>query len=64
MHEHADCLEQICSILKKDADLRKAVSFTQLLDLTPLKDEYFSWTPAGKDKKKQKNNSEQRSIRR
>lgn len=50
MHEHADCLEQMLSVLKQNPGMRKVCTYSSLLEATPLKDEYFTWTPVGNRK--------------
>ena len=44
LHQHADCLEQLLENLA-ETNLQDICPYSELLKLTPLKDEFLSFTP-------------------
>ena len=48
MHEHANCLEMLLKILVEADHLNDICPYSQLVNMTPIKDEYFTWTTQGK----------------
>ena len=47
MHEHANCLEQVLTILK-ESSLADICPFSSLINITPIDDEFFKMTPSGR----------------
>ena len=48
MHEHANCLEMLLKILSETDQLNQICPYSELLKVTPVKDEYFTWITQGK----------------
>ena len=43
MHQHANCLEMMLSMLAKADHLNTICPYSELLEMTPTKDDYFTW---------------------
>ena len=43
MHKHANCLEQVLSILSEGNDLLNICPFSSLINLTPTDDDFFKY---------------------
>ncbi len=43
MHEHANCLEQVLTILMDCNDLLNICPFSSLLNITPINDDFFDY---------------------
>ena len=44
MHEHANCLEMLLKILAESDHLNTSCRYSEILKVTPVKDDYFTWT--------------------
>ena len=44
IHHHANCLEMLLSILAGADHLDAICPYSELLKLTPVKDDYFNWS--------------------
>ena len=44
MHEHANCLEMLLRILAEADHLNDICPYVELVNMTPIKDDYFTWT--------------------
>ena len=47
MNEHANCLETLNKILI-ETNLNDICPYSELLKITPTKDDFFNWTPKGR----------------
>ena len=47
MHEHANCLEMLLKILSESDHMNSFCRYADILKVTPVKDDYFSWTKTG-----------------
>mmetsp|Transcript_3267 Transcript_3267/g.4400 ORF Transcript_3267/g.4400 Transcript_3267/m.4400 type:complete len:143 (-) Transcript_3267:400-828(-) len=47
MHQFANCLEQLLVTLK-ESDLLDVCTYTSLVEITPIDDEFFKLTPGGR----------------
>ena len=48
MLEHANCLEMLLKILADKNHVNRFCRYADILKVTPVKDEYFTWTTTGK----------------
>ena len=44
MNEHANCLEMLLKILS-ETNLGDICPYSELLKITPIRDDFFTWTP-------------------
>ena len=47
MHEHANCLEMLLKVLAESDHLNSTCRYSDILKLTPVNDDYFTWATAG-----------------
>ena len=48
MHEHANCLEQLLKVLAESDHLNSKCRYADILKVTPVNDDFFTWTTTGK----------------
>ena len=50
LHEHANSLETLIGMLNdpNEPNLKDICPYNELLKITPLKDDFFTWTPTGR----------------
>ena len=47
MNEHANCLEQILTVLQ-GTNINETCPTSEIIKITPFKDDFFNWTPNGR----------------
>ena len=47
MHEHANCLEMLLKVLAESEHFKSSCRYSDILKVTPVKDDYFTWTTTG-----------------